>query len=183
MNTRANTTQELHAAYPRLLRRRSIQCNTRPSRQRSAAIGAAPSFVRWIKFMVTGHRRVIRTAYSMGDPGLGSYALESGTPQGDPLSPLLWATVVDFALRHARDASGARGLQDRTNGPPVPAACAMPMTSHCSRTRTHDLTQHHPSDRHGPRGRGRPAQRGEELLRRVPCGTERDPADHSRRAG
>ena len=60
------------------------------------AIGATPSFVRWIKFMVTGHRRVIRTAYSMGDHA-SEFTLESGTPQGDPLSPLLWATVVDFA--------------------------------------------------------------------------------------
>ena len=30
-------------------------------------------------------------------------------PHGDPLSPLLWATVVDFALRHARNA-GAPGF-------------------------------------------------------------------------
>ena len=74
-----------------------------------AAIGAAPSFVRWIKFIVTGHRRVIRTAYSMGDQA-SEFALESGTPQGDPLSPLLWATVVDFALRHAHT-SGAPGFQ------------------------------------------------------------------------
>jgi hypothetical protein len=74
-----------------------------------AAIGASPSFVKWIKFMVTGHRRVIRTAYSMGDPA-SEFTLESGTPQGDPLSPLLWATVVDFALRHARDA-GAPGFK------------------------------------------------------------------------
>ena len=65
-----------------------------------AAIGASSSFVKWIKFMVTGHRRVIRTAYSMGDPA-SEFTLESGTPQGDPLSPLLWATVVHFALRHA----------------------------------------------------------------------------------
>ena len=74
-----------------------------------SAIGAAPSFVRWIKFIVTGHRRIIRTAYSMGDQA-SEFTLESGTPQGDPLSPLLWATVGDFALRHAR-ASGARGFQ------------------------------------------------------------------------
>ena len=74
-----------------------------------SAIGAAPSFVRWIKFMVTGHRRVIRTAYSMGDQA-SEFALESGTPQGDPPSPLLWAAVVDFALRHAH-ASGAQGFQ------------------------------------------------------------------------
>ena len=74
-----------------------------------AAIGAAPSFVRWIKFIVTGHRPVIRTAYSMGDQA-SEFALESGTPQGDPLSPLLWATVVDFALRHAHT-SGAPGFQ------------------------------------------------------------------------
>ena len=70
------------------------------------AIGATPSPVRWIKFIVTGHRRVIRKAYSMGDRA-SEFALESGTPQGDPLSPLLWATVVDFALRHARAAGGA----------------------------------------------------------------------------
>ena len=48
-----------------------------------AAIGAAPSFVRWIKFIVTGHRRVIRTAYSMGDQA-SEFALESGTPQAAP---------------------------------------------------------------------------------------------------
>ena len=36
----------------------------------SSAIGAAPSFVRWIKFIATGHRRIIRTAYSMGDQAL-----------------------------------------------------------------------------------------------------------------
>ena len=59
--------------------------------------------------MVTGHRRVIRTAYSMGDPA-SEFPLESGTPQGDPLSPLLWATVVDFALRHAQ-AAGAPGFK------------------------------------------------------------------------
>ena len=74
-----------------------------------SAIGAAPSFVRWIKFMVTGHRRIIHTAYAMGNQA-SEFALESGTPQGDPLSPLLWATVVDFALRHAR-ASGAPGFR------------------------------------------------------------------------
>ena len=59
--------------------------------------------------MVTGHRRIIRTAYSMGDQA-SEFALESGTPQGDPLPPLLLATVVDFALRHAH-ASGAQGFQ------------------------------------------------------------------------
>ena len=58
--------------------------------------------------MATGHRRVIRTAYPMGDPA-SEFTLESGTPQGDPLSPLLWATVVDFALRHAH-AAGAPGF-------------------------------------------------------------------------
>ena len=44
----------------------------------------------------------------MGDPA-SEFTIESGTPQGDPLSPLLWATVVDFALRHARSA-GAPGF-------------------------------------------------------------------------
>ena len=73
-----------------------------------SSIGASASFIRWIKFMVAGHRRVIRTAYSMGDPA-SEFTIESGTPQGDPLSPLLWATVVDFALRHARNA-GASGF-------------------------------------------------------------------------
>ena len=58
--------------------------------------------------MVAGHRRVIRTAYSMGDPA-SEFTIESGTPQGAPLSPLLWAKVVDFALRHARNA-GASGF-------------------------------------------------------------------------
>ena len=53
-----------------------------------AAIGTSPSFFKWIKFMVTGHRRVIRTAYSMGDPA-SEFTLESGTPQGDPPPPLL----------------------------------------------------------------------------------------------
>ena len=48
-----------------------------------AAIGASPSFVKWIKFTVTGHRRVVRTAYSMGDRA-SEFTLESGTPQGDP---------------------------------------------------------------------------------------------------
>ena len=34
-----------------------------------SSIGASTSFIQWIKFMVAGHRRVIRTAYSiMGDP-------------------------------------------------------------------------------------------------------------------
>ena len=41
----------------------------------------------------------------MGDQA-SEFALESGTPQGGPLSPLLWATVVDFALQHARAAGG-----------------------------------------------------------------------------
>ena len=45
----------------------------------------------------------------MGDQA-SEFALESGTPQGDPLSPLLWATVVGFALRHAHT-SGAPGFQ------------------------------------------------------------------------
>ena len=56
--------------------------------------------------MATGHRRIIRTAYSINDHA-SEFTLESGTPQGDPLSPLLWATVADFALRHARAAGGA----------------------------------------------------------------------------
>ena len=41
----------------------------------------------------------------MGDPA-SEFTIETGTPQGDPLSPLLWATVVDFALRHAQNAGG-----------------------------------------------------------------------------
>ena len=73
-----------------------------------SSIGASAPFIQWIKCMVAGHRRVIRTAYSMGDPA-SEFTIESGTPQGGPLSPLLWATVVDFALRHARSA-GAPGF-------------------------------------------------------------------------
>ena len=97
-----------------------------------AAIGAPPSFVKWIKFMVTGHRRVIRTAYSMGDPA-SEFPLESGTPQGDPLSPLLWATVVDFALRHAQ-AAGAPGF--KIGHGHRAKSSAMQMTLHCSHTHT-----------------------------------------------
>ena len=33
-----------------------------------SSIGASASSIRWIKFMVAGHRRAIRTAYSMGEP-------------------------------------------------------------------------------------------------------------------
>ena len=44
-----------------------------------SSIGASMPFIRWIKFMVAGHRRVIRTAYSMGDPA-SEFAIESGTP-------------------------------------------------------------------------------------------------------
>ena len=54
------------------------------------AIGATPPLVRCIKFMVTGHRRVIRTAYSMGDHA-SEFALESGTPA--PRRPSLPAAV------------------------------------------------------------------------------------------
>ena len=47
-----------------------------------SSIGASVSFVRWIKFMVAGHRRVIRTVYSMGHSAL-EFTIESGTPQGE----------------------------------------------------------------------------------------------------
>ena len=111
----------------------------------SATIGAAPSFVRWIKFMVTGHRRIIRTAYSMGDQAASEFALESGTPQGDPLSPLLWATVLDVALRHAH-ASGARGFQFQIDQrTPCQLLCYANMTLPCSPIRTHIL--HRPPKR------------------------------------
>ena len=56
--------------------------------------------------MVGDHRRVVRTAYSLGDSA-SEFALESGTPpQGDPLSPILWIVVVNFALTHAEQAGG-----------------------------------------------------------------------------
>ena len=41
--------------------------------------------------------------------GLRSSRSRAAPRKGDPLSPLLWATVVDFALRHAR-AAGAPGF-------------------------------------------------------------------------
>jgi hypothetical protein len=44
-----------------------------------SSIGASTSFIQWIKFMVAGHRRVIRTVYSMGDPA-SEFTIESGTP-------------------------------------------------------------------------------------------------------
>ena len=55
-----------------------------------SSIGASAPFVRWIKFMVAGHRRVIRTVYSMGDPA-SEFTIESSIPQGErpPLSPSL----------------------------------------------------------------------------------------------
>ena len=75
-----------------------------------AAIGAPPSFVKWIKFMVTGHRRVIRTAYSMGDPA-SEFTHESGTPQGGvPFPPYCgprWLTLR-FATPKPRAPRGSR---------------------------------------------------------------------------
>ena len=74
-----------------------------------AHIGAPPRFVWWVARLVGDHRRVIRTAYSLGDSA-SEFALESGTPQGDPLSPILWIVVVNFALTHAEQ-TGGRGYQ------------------------------------------------------------------------
>ena len=70
-----------------------------------ARIGAPPRFVWWVARLVGDHRRAIRTAYSLGDSA-SEFALESGTPQGDPLSPILGIAVVNFALTHAEQTGG-----------------------------------------------------------------------------
>ena len=137
-----------------------------------SSIGASTSFIRWIKFMVAGHRRVIRKAYSMGDPA-SEFTIESGTPQGDPLSPLFWATVVDFALRRARNA-GAPGFTALGRTPCQLLLCYADDIALFANSRSPNYNCTHHSTNHSncTRSHRGKAKCSKKLLRTLPYGGE-----------
>lgn len=82
-------------------------------------LGAPDDYITWLRSMLHGHRRAVHTAYgtSSDDDAL---ALEAGTPQGCPASPVVWAIVVDFALAYAAraDVGGEGYLLDDSDDAP-----------------------------------------------------------------
>ncbi len=67
-------------------------------------IGAPESFIKWAKATVEGHQRVVRTRSGM--MATHSAFDLGGLPQGDPISPVMWAIVVDMAMSLAEEEGG-----------------------------------------------------------------------------
>ena len=67
-----------------------------------ARLGAPKQFTDWLAAATTGHRRLVRTTGGISET---PFAL-SGLPQGCPLSPPLWTSIVDIALTYARKRGG-----------------------------------------------------------------------------
>jgi len=66
---------------------------------------APPALHEWLSKILTGHHRVVKTAYCSSGADLANSPtvhLESGTPQGCPLSPVLWIIIHNLALIFTR---------------------------------------------------------------------------------
>ena len=65
-------------------------------------LGAPEQFITWARLAVDGHTRIVASAAGVTSKA-AAFPL-GGLAQGDPLSPVLWVTIADMALSHARAA-------------------------------------------------------------------------------